>query len=144
MVTQRGQRKDNFHYTIRQRKEDCFLGPKNAGSTFCRINEATLKDQISRNVFTYVDDVVVASKKKSTHIMDLLETANMHEAQLKLNSEKCMFEVHKGKVLGCLVYEVSAIKKRCAKVDQKNYSTERIHINASRVKPSFLCSIKGL
>jgi hypothetical protein len=28
----------------------------------------------------------------------------MHEAQLKLNPEKCVFGVQRGKVLGCLVY----------------------------------------
>jgi hypothetical protein len=39
---------------------------KNTGPTFCRMTKAILKDQICRNVFTYVDDIVVASKKKST------------------------------------------------------------------------------
>ena len=35
---------------------------------------------------------------------DLAETfANMHEANLKLNPEKCVFGVKKGKVLGCIV-----------------------------------------
>jgi hypothetical protein len=27
----------------------------------------------------------------------------MHEARLKLNTEKCIFEITRGKVLGCLV-----------------------------------------
>jgi hypothetical protein len=78
-------------------------GLKNTGSTFCRMAEATLKDQIGRKIFTYVHDIVVASKKKCTHVEDLAKTcANMREAQLKLNLEKCVFTVHKGKVLGCL------------------------------------------
>jgi hypothetical protein len=47
---------------------------------------------------------VVASKKKATHISDLSETlANMREARLKLNLEKCVFGVMRGKVLRCLV-----------------------------------------
>jgi hypothetical protein len=47
---------------------------------------------------------VVASRKKATQIQDLVESfANMHKAQLKLNPEKCVFDVRKGKVLGCLV-----------------------------------------
>jgi hypothetical protein len=73
-------------------------GLKNAGLTFCRMTKAILKDQISKNIFTYINDIVVASKNKSTQIEDLAETfVNMHEAQLKLNLEKCVFGVHRGK-----------------------------------------------
>jgi hypothetical protein len=43
-------------------------GLKNDGPTFCRMMKATLKNQIGRNIFTYVDDIVVASKKTCTHI----------------------------------------------------------------------------
>jgi sulfur relay (sulfurtransferase) complex TusBCD TusD component (DsrE family) len=65
----------------------CYLrmpeGLKNAGPMFCRMMKAILRDQIHKNVFTYVDDIVVASKKKSTQIDDLAETfANMRGAQL--------------------------------------------------------------
>jgi hypothetical protein len=66
--------------------------------------KATLKDQVGRNVLSYVDDIVVASKKKAAYISDLAETfTNMCEARLKLNPEKCAFGVTRGKVLGCLV-----------------------------------------
>jgi hypothetical protein len=55
-------------------------------------------------VLSYVDDIVVASKKKALYISDLAKTfTNMHEAKLKLNPEKCVFRVSRGKVLGCLV-----------------------------------------
>jgi hypothetical protein len=48
---------------------------------------------------------MVASRRKATQIDDLAETfANIRSAQLKLNPEKCVFDVQKGKVLGCLVY----------------------------------------
>jgi hypothetical protein len=58
----------------------------NAGPTFCRMMKAALKDQVSRNFLSYVDDIVVASKKKISYIYDLPETfANMCEARLKLN-----------------------------------------------------------
>jgi hypothetical protein len=82
----------------------CYLrmpeGLKNAGPMFCRMTKAILRDQIHKNVFTYVDDIVVASKKKSTQIDDLAETfANMRGAQLKLNPEKCVFGVQRGKVI---------------------------------------------
>jgi hypothetical protein len=46
----------------------CYLrmheGLRNAGPTFCRMMKTTLKDQISRNMLSYVDDIVVTSKKK--------------------------------------------------------------------------------
>jgi hypothetical protein len=42
-----------------------------------------LEDQMGCNVFTYVDDIVVASKNKDDHLSDLAETfANMCEARL--------------------------------------------------------------
>jgi hypothetical protein len=92
-------------------------GLKNAGPTFCRMMKAILKDQMQRNVFTYVDDIVVASRKKETQIHDLAETfANMHKTQLKLNPEKCVFGVRKGKVLGCLV-PVKGIKANPDKIN---------------------------
>ena len=38
------------------------------------------------NVFTYVDDIVVASKNKEDHLSNLVEMfANMREARLHLN-----------------------------------------------------------
>jgi hypothetical protein len=79
-------------------------GLRNAGSTICRMTKAALKDQVGRNVLSYVDDILVASKKRASYISDLTETfVNMCEAKLKLNPEKCVFGVTQGKVLGCLV-----------------------------------------
>jgi hypothetical protein len=66
--------------------------------------KAALNDQVIRNVLSYVNDVVIYSKKRDAYISDLAETfINMHEARLKLNTEKCIFEITRGKVLGCLV-----------------------------------------
>jgi hypothetical protein len=68
------------------------------------MTKAALKDQVSRNVLSYVNDFVVVSKKKESYISDLSETfANMRKANLKLNPEKCIFRVTRSKVLGCLV-----------------------------------------
>jgi hypothetical protein len=79
-------------------------GLRNAGPTFCRMMKASLKDQVGRNVLSYVNDIVVASKKKESYISDRSETfANMHEENFKLNPKKCIFGVIRGKVLGCLV-----------------------------------------
>jgi hypothetical protein len=79
-------------------------GLHNTGPTFCRMTKVALKEQVGRNVLSYVDDIVVAIKKKESYISDLTMTfANMHKANLKLNPEKCVFGVTRGKVLGCLV-----------------------------------------
>jgi hypothetical protein len=45
----------------------CYLrmpeGLRNAGPTFCRMTKAVLKDQVSKNILSYVDDIVMVSKK---------------------------------------------------------------------------------
>jgi hypothetical protein len=77
---------------------------KNTGSTFSRLNKTVLESQVGRNIFTYVDDIVVASKNKEDHLADLAETfANMWHARLRLNPKKCVFGVRQGKILGYLV-----------------------------------------
>jgi hypothetical protein len=77
---------------------------RNADPIFYRMMKAALKDQVGRNILSYVDDIVVASKKRASYISDLTETfANMREAKLKLNPEKYVFGVTRGRVLGCLV-----------------------------------------
>jgi predicted AlkP superfamily phosphohydrolase/phosphomutase len=63
--------------------------------------KVALKDQVGRNVLSYVYDIVVASKKKASYISDLTETfTNMREAMLKLNPKKSVFDVTQGKVFG--------------------------------------------
>jgi hypothetical protein len=71
----------------------CYLrmpeGLKNVGPILCRMTKVILKEQMEMNVFAYVDDIVVASRKKETQLQDLVETfVNMRKAQLKLNPEK--------------------------------------------------------
>jgi hypothetical protein len=79
-------------------------GLKNAGCTFSRMIEIVLHPQLQRNILEYVDDIVVKSIQRNDHISDLAETfANLRATNLKLNPEKCVFGIHKGKVLGCLV-----------------------------------------
>jgi hypothetical protein len=86
----------------------CYLrmpkGLHNAESTFCKMTKVALKDQVGRNVLSYVNDIVVASRKKETYISDLAEIfTNMREASFKLNPEKCIFGITKEKVISCLV-----------------------------------------
>jgi hypothetical protein len=60
---------------------------------------------------------VVANRKKETQLQDLAKTfANMWRAQLKLNPEKHVFGVRRGKVLGFLV-SVKGIKANPYKIN---------------------------
>jgi hypothetical protein len=86
----------------------CFVhipeGLKKACSTISRLTNTVLEEQMGCNVFTYVDDIVVASKNKEDHIADLVETfTKMREASFFLNLEKCVFGVRQGKILGYLM-----------------------------------------
>jgi hypothetical protein len=86
----------------------CFIrmpeGLKNVESTFSRLTKTVLKSQVRRNIFTYVDDIVVASRSKEDNLVDLAEMfANMRDARLRLNPKKCVFGVRQGKILGYLV-----------------------------------------
>jgi hypothetical protein len=88
----------------------CFVrmpeGLKNAGQSFSRMTSKVLEPQLKRNILAYVNDIVVISAARQDHISDLAETfANLRKANLSLNPEKCVFGVHKGKILGCLVVD---------------------------------------
>ena len=68
------------------------------------MSSVVLEHQLRRNVLAYVDDIVVTNSIKVNHVADLAETfASLRKAGLSLNPSKCIFGVHKGKVLGCLV-----------------------------------------
>ena len=68
------------------------------------MSSVVLEHQLRRNVLAYVDAIVVTSSIRSNHVVDLAETfASLRKAGLSLNPNKCIFGVHKGKVLGCLV-----------------------------------------
>ena len=52
----------------------------------------------------YVDDMVIKTKEKRTLLEDLGETfGNLHQYQMKLNPEKCVFGIPSGQLLGFLV-----------------------------------------
>jgi hypothetical protein len=80
----------------------CFIrmpeGLKNVGSTFSRLTKTVLESQIGRNIFTYVDDIVVASRSKEDHLADLAETfTNMRDARLRLNPKSASSAFARGK-----------------------------------------------
>jgi hypothetical protein len=79
-------------------------GLQTAGCTFLRMIAIVLHPQLQRNILAYVDDIVVKSIKRKDHIGDLAETfTNLRAGNLRLSPENCVFNIHKGKVLGCLI-----------------------------------------
>jgi hypothetical protein len=77
------------------------FGLKNDGATYQRAIQSCFKRQLNKNVEAYVDDVVVKTRNSSTLIDDLEETfASLREYRWKLNSNKCVFGVPSGKLLG--------------------------------------------
>jgi hypothetical protein len=75
-------------------------GLHNAGATFCRMTKVALKDQVRRNVLSYVDDIVIASRKRETYVSDLAEiSANMCEARLRLNPKNVCSKLQREKSL---------------------------------------------
>jgi hypothetical protein len=58
----------------------CYLrmpeGLRNTGPTFYRMTKAALKDQVARNVLSYVNGIVIANKKSHLH---LTSGRNLHQ-----------------------------------------------------------------
>ncbi|XP_012833996.1 PREDICTED: uncharacterized protein LOC105954857 [Erythranthe guttata] len=80
------------------------FGLKNAGATYQRLMDRMFRAQLGRNIEVYVDDMLVKSKKCSTHLADLAETfATLRLYGMKLNPAKCAFAVKAGKFLGYVV-----------------------------------------
>jgi hypothetical protein len=99
----------------------CYLrmpeGLNNAGGSFSRMTAKVLHSQFGKNVLIYVDDIIVKSTKQVNYIADLQETfANFRRVGLKLNPEKCVFRVKKGKFLRCLV-STKGIKANPSKIE---------------------------
>jgi hypothetical protein len=79
-------------------------GLKNALPTFVRAMSKTFGDLIRDKVEIYVDYIVVKTKRGSTLVEDLtLVFDRLRATRTKLNSDKCVFVVSAGKLLGFLV-----------------------------------------
>jgi hypothetical protein len=79
----------------------CYLrmpeGLRNAGPTFCRMMKAALKDQVGRNIISYVDDIVVVSKKKENYIAEFGKDLHEHaRSQTQVKPGEVCVRDHKG------------------------------------------------
>ena len=89
------------------------FGLKNVGATYQRMIQKCLQTQIGLNVEAYVDDVVIKTQQRGDLIADLEETfSNIRAYRMKLNPEKCVFEVPSGKLLWFHTEELMPILTR--------------------------------
>ncbi|KAM1789773.1 hypothetical protein ACFX12_033900 [Malus domestica] len=78
---------------------------KNAGATYQRAMNTIFHDLIGTIVEVYIDDVVIKSKRRQTHLDDLRQAfLRMRQHNLKMNPAKCAFGVSAGNFLGFLVH----------------------------------------
>jgi hypothetical protein len=80
------------------------FGLKSAGATYQTGIQWCLYSQLGRNTESYVDDVVVKTREEEGLIFDLAETFNnLRKFKMKINPEKCTFDVPSGKLLEYMV-----------------------------------------
>ena len=77
---------------------------KNAGATYQRMALDLLHDMMHNKVEVYVDDMIMKSKNRESHITNLRRFfERIKEYRLRLNPQKCTFAVTMWKLLGFLV-----------------------------------------
>ena len=82
------------------------FGLKNMGATYQRCMLKCFRDLIGLTIEAYVDDIVVKSKRADHLVADLEQTfAKLRANDIKLTSEKCIFGVPRGMLLGFIVSE---------------------------------------
>ena len=80
------------------------FGLKNAGATYQRAMQKIFDNVLHKYVECYVDDLVVKTKRRDDHLVDLRSVFNgLRKYQLKMNPHKCAFGVISGKFLGFIV-----------------------------------------
>ncbi|KAG9442397.1 hypothetical protein H6P81_018251 [Aristolochia fimbriata] len=73
------------------------FGLKNAGATYQRAMQNIFDDFLHKRVECYVDDLVVKTKQRSDHLLDLRAVfERLRRFQLKMNPLKCAFGVTSG------------------------------------------------
>ena len=83
----------------------CPMGHKNSAQSLCRMLTKVLKGLLWRNVYSYIDDLLVMTDTQDEH-MQILETVlqRFRQHKLKLNAQKSKFCVSEIPFLG---YKIS-------------------------------------
>ncbi|CAL8175020.1 unnamed protein product [Prunus armeniaca] len=77
---------------------------KNAEATYQRLVNKIFKEQISKTMVVYVDNMLVKAPQRADHIKNLAEAFSLlRKYNMKLNPSKCSFGISSGRFLGYLV-----------------------------------------
>lgn len=90
--------RNNYYYEVMS------FRLKNAGVTYQRLMDMVFASQIWRNLEVYVDYMVIKTPENQKHVKYLEETfASIRSYNMRLNPDKCTFEVQAGKFLGFML-----------------------------------------
>ncbi|KAM1387253.1 hypothetical protein ACFX2F_033611 [Malus domestica] len=82
------------------------FGLKNVGATYQKLVNLMFAEQIGKSMEVYVDDMLVKRKHADPHITNLFETFTiLKRYQMRLNPNKCAFDVGSGKFLGFMIIQ---------------------------------------
>jgi len=92
------------------------FGLKNVGATYQRLMDKVFSHVIGQCVEVYVDDMVVKSPSHHQHVEDLSAVFSaLRQYNLRLNPNKCVFGVDRGKFLGFMLTQrgIEANPEKC-------------------------------
>ncbi|CAN6707875.1 unnamed protein product [Malus baccata var. baccata] len=104
--------------------------------------EEKVKEEIERlSMEVYIDDIVVKSKTKEQHLVDLRQALiRMRIHKLKMNPKKCAFGVRAGNFLGFLVHQkgVEVDKNKSRAILESPPPTNKVQLQRLLGKINFL------
>jgi len=92
------------------------FGLKNVGATYQRLMDKVFSHLMGQCVEVYVDDMVVKSPSHRQHAEDLAAVFSaLHQYNLRLNPDKCVSGVERGKFLGFMLTQrgIEANPEKC-------------------------------
>ena len=112
------------------------FGLKNAGATYQRLMDKVFSHIMGKCVEVYIDDMVVKSPSHHQHAQDLSTVFSaLRQYNLRLNPEKCVFSVDRGKFLGFMLTQrgIEANLKKCNEIIEMRSPVVSKKYNASKV-----------
>ena len=80
------------------------FGLKNIGATYLRMVNCLFKDLLGSTMEAYVDDMIVKSKQRVSHVDQLVKVfERLRKYSMKLNPNNCTFGVKSGKFLRYMI-----------------------------------------
>jgi len=94
------------------------FGLKFAGEMYQRLMEKIFSHLIGKCIEVYIDDMVVKSPSHQQHAQDLSTIFSaLRQYNLRLNLEKCVFGIDRGKLLGIMLqHDIEANPEKCTTI----------------------------